>query len=169
MAYIGKLGLEDDVYKDDKERFDLLPAGDYLSKIFKSEVVENSKKTGLVLKLSHEVIAGPHEGSKFLNSFNITHDNPETQGISRTQLRKLIELLGVPLNTDDSSKLHNIPVVAHLKIEEWEANNKKGSSNKVSYYKSAAGFNVQTDPVIPGFEPEDNANTGEKKKAPWKK
>ena len=160
MAYLNNLNLSDEQYVDDREGFELLPAGEYKAHIIKSSADTNKKETGIILTLEFDILEGQYKGRKIWDRLNIQHENSQAEEIGRRQLRKLVEILGLPLTLDDSEKLHFKPVIVVLKVEKRKDNGQ--DANRVSYYKSVNAATSAPTAVV--------AAPAEAPKAqPWKK
>jgi hypothetical protein len=158
-TYLGALGLEKDEYIDERGDFEIKPAGDYKVQIVKSSVDRNKKDIGNVLTLELEIIDGDFKGQKLFDRLNIEHENSTTEKIGRGQLRKIVEILELPLSLNDSEKLHYKPLVVSVKIEKRKDNGE--DANVVSYYKS---INAPTKEA-----PVAKEAASEAPKSPWKK
>lgn len=113
-------------------QFDPLPKGKYLVIITASEVKDTKDRTGQYLQLTHEVIDGQYKGRKLWSRLNIRNRSKEAEDIAHRQLSGLCRATGV-MNLQDSSQLHNIPVIADVKVS------KEGDQNDITGYASANG------------------------------
>lgn len=109
MANLG--GMFDANKVEPRKEFAVLDPGDYVVAITASEVKENSKKNGHFLELTLDVLEGPAKGRKIFDSLNL--DNPSAQAVEIAQatLSAICHAVG-KLTVDDSSQLHNLPMVA---------------------------------------------------------
>lgn len=109
MANLG--GMFDANKIEPRKEFAVLDPGDYVVAITASEVKENSKKNGHFLELTLDVLEGPAKGRKIFDSLNL--DNPSAQAVEIAQatLSAICHAVG-KLTVDDSSQLHNLPMVA---------------------------------------------------------
>jgi hypothetical protein len=96
--------------------FDPIPAGKYPAVIVESAMEPNSKKTGHFLKLTFEVIEGPHKGAKLFARLNLDNPNATAMQIARAELSAICRAVGV-LAPNDSVDLHNLPLVIHVKCK----------------------------------------------------
>lgn len=94
-----------------RKEFVTLDPGDYVVAITASEVKENAKKNGHFLELTLDVLEGPAKNRKIFDSLNL--DNPSAQAVEIAQatLSAICHAVG-KLTVDDSSQLHNLPMVA---------------------------------------------------------
>lgn len=74
-----------------------------------SELVQNSNRTGNVLKLEFTAIS-PYKGQKVWANLNIKHTSAKAQEIGRGQLTQLCKAVGKSGIVEDSLELHNIPL-----------------------------------------------------------
>lgn len=116
MANLGFNFDANEVEPDTGGRSDPIPEGRYVLQVTDSDVVENAKNTGLVMKLTIEVFDGPLKGRKMFESLNIQHDSVQAQEIGQKQLSALCHACGVTAVTD-SSELHYQPFEADVGIE----------------------------------------------------
>lgn len=157
MGYLGNLGLDKEEYVSDRE-FELLPAGAYPVEIMESSVEHNKSGTGQLLTLKMKIQDGTHKGRYIWDRINIVHDKPDVERIGRTQLRKLLEILELPLTLTETSKMHYKPIICVLKIVKRKDNGE--DTNQVSYYKPI-GDNKGEAPIA--------APVAEVAKKPWGK
>lgn len=96
---------------------DLLPEGEFTLHVIESDVVANSKGTGLMLKLTFEVFDGPFEKRRVWENFNIQNTNAQAQQIAQKQLSALCHAIGLLTVLEDSQDLHYQPFRAKVGIE----------------------------------------------------
>lgn len=125
-------------------QFDVLPKGKYMVIITDSEVKETKDRTGKYLQLTHEIVDGQFKGRKLWNRLNIVNRSKEAEDIAHRNLSSLCRAAGVA-QLADSSQLHNIPVIADVKIS------KDGEQNDVMNYASTNG--QASAPRTGGFTP----------------
>jgi hypothetical protein len=89
-----------------------IPAGVYNAMIVESGVVK-SKAGDDMIKLTWQVVDGPHKGRKVWQSLNVGHKNPEPQRIARAQFSGICHALG-RIRINDTVDLHNVP--ARIKV-----------------------------------------------------
>ncbi len=117
---------------DPSSSFDPLPKGKYLVIITDSEIKETKNRDGQYLQLVHEVVDGQFKGRKLWSRLNIVNRNKTAEDIAHRTLSSLCHAAGV-MNLQDSAQLHNIPVVADVKLS------KEGDQNDITSYASANG------------------------------
>lgn len=116
---MANLGMNFDataVEPDTGGRSNPIPEGRYVLQVVESDVVENSKGNGSILKLTLEVFDGPLTGRKLFENLNIQHANVQAQEIAQKQLSALCHAAGVTAVTD-SAELHYQPFEADVGIE----------------------------------------------------
>ena len=106
-------GLED---REAKEPVWHIPAGDYLVAAVSSGVKQNKAKTGTYLEVALQVLEGEHKGFKLSARFNLKNASSKAVEIGLDQLKLFCVACGVP-SPNDSSDLHNIPVVVSVKVK----------------------------------------------------
>jgi hypothetical protein len=133
MAFLGALDLQS---VDTTDQYAALPAGNYPAVLVFSEVRDTKAGTGQYLYMEMEVIEGQSKGRKIFDRLNIQNPNKVAEEIGKKQLVKLMNALGVPLDTADSAAMHGKPFSVKLKIED---DAQYGPSNSVAAYMPAAG------------------------------
>lgn len=109
----------------------VLPEGDYECLIVKSDIKTTKKGDGRYVALELVVVDGDYK--KWVLFDNITLDNPSEKATAMGQRKfsKLVTSCG-HLKIDDTSELHNIPIVASVKIED---NGEFGDQNRITKYR----------------------------------
>jgi len=123
-----------------QKAFELLPPGKYKVVISDSEEKQTKRGDGSYLRLTLTVIDGEHEGRKLFDNLNLNNPNDQAAGIARATLSAICRAVGVP-TPQASSDLHDIPLIAVVKIE--PAKGEYEAQNRVKGYESAgAGVTV---------------------------
>ncbi|SKA20163.1 DUF669 domain-containing protein [Consotaella salsifontis] len=106
MANLGRKFDASEHDTDSHGQYDELPDGIYELEIEASEVKENSKGNGTILKTT-AVVLRPEEfkDRKFFDTFNLEHSNPQAQEIGQRQFAQLCRAIGV-VEVEDSEELH---------------------------------------------------------------
>jgi hypothetical protein len=94
--------------------FEPIPAGKYPAVITDSAMEPTSKRTGHFLKLTFEIVDGPHKGAKQFARLNLDNPNAQAMQIARAELSAVCRAVGV-LAPNDSVDLHNLLLVIHVK------------------------------------------------------
>lgn len=110
---MANLGTTFDPNSVPADEFDALPAGDYHCQIVDSEMKATKNGDGQMLKLTLDVISGPHEGRKLFDNLNLNHPNEMTQRIAMQSLAKICNAVGVAA-LQDSEELHFKPLMVKL-------------------------------------------------------
>jgi hypothetical protein len=142
MAFLG--GTFDASQVEPQGDYQPIPPGEYKVQITSSEVVENSAKTGRILKLELEITEGDQAGRKLFDRLNIDNPNAQAVEIAQRQLSAICHALyGVRKthSVSDSEELHMIPMVAVVKVDPPRTANGReyGASNSVKTYKAVGG------------------------------
>jgi hypothetical protein len=122
--------------------FEPIPAGKYLAVIVESEMKPNKAGTGHYLQLAFEVIDGPHKGRYLWARLNLDNPNATAVQIAKAELSAICRAVGV-LAPNDSTDLHDLPLVIHVKCKKRPdtgdvTNEVKGYSPKASLTESSA-------------------------------
>ena len=121
-----------------------VPAGTYMAHITESDVQPLKSGKGIGLKLTFEIIDGPHKGRRVWDNLNIQHENEETQRIAQSQLSALCHAVNV-IKLQDTAALHLKPVT--IKVVVREAQGQYQASNNIKGYESAG----VSRPAAPAF------------------
>lgn len=160
----------------EERTFTLLPEGDYLFSIVKSEIVRNKADTADRLNFQMKVLNGEHKKSIVFVGLNWGHPNQVAQNISDREFKSICDAVGLgdEEELEETDQLHGIPFVGtivHSKPsgeykENGETKFKYGPKAEIKKYESAEGSDL-----LDGFsgEPEEESEDGESKpsKAPW--
>lgn len=131
---------------DPSNSFEPIPKGKYLVIITESEIKSTKAGDGQYLQLVHEIVDGQYKGRKLWARLNIVNRNKTAEDIAQRTLSALCRAAGV-MNLQDSTQLHNIPVVADVKVS------KDGEQNEIVTY-AAAGAQRQA----MGFQQQGNSS-----------
>jgi hypothetical protein len=166
MAFLG--GTFDATQVEPQGDFTPVPPGDYKVQITSSEMVENSAKTGHMLKLEIEIIEGDQAGRKLYDRLNLDNPNQQAVEIAQRTLSAICHAVG-KLSVSDSEELHMKPMIAVVKVDPPRSANGKeyGPSNSIKSYKAAGGaVPAQSSGFKPSAPP---AGSGSASSAPWKR
>lgn len=129
-----------------------LPAGKYKAVITASEERPNKAMTGSMLKLTLQVIEGPHQGAMVFDQLNINNPSKTAMEIAERTLSAICRSVGVML-PQESSDLHNKPLMVTVKVENTE---QYGAQNRVSGYEpcesAAAAAPAQASAAVPPWK-----------------
>lgn len=144
MALLG--GTFDATQVQPDTPYEVLPAGDYNVIITESEMVD-TRTGGQMLKLTLQVIDGQHQGRILFDRLNLVNANPKAVEIAQRTLSAICRAVG-KLQVNDSAELHNLPLIASVKIRPPEG--QYGAQNDVKGYKPAAGQPPHSQPINMG-------------------
>lgn len=110
--------------------FDTIPAGQYEAQVVESEVVPTKSGSGMMLKLTWEVITGPFTNRKVFQQINFSNQSAKAQEIGQRELADICEAAGVgPMR--DSEVLHFKPLLIRVGIEKQEGYEDKNVVKRV--------------------------------------
>jgi len=115
--------------------FDPIPAGDYTAVIIDSDMKTTKNGAGQYLALTLQIIDGPYANRMLWDRLTLVHDNAKTVEIAQRRLSAICHAVGV-LAVQDSTQLHNRPMVVRLKYVE---DPQYGPKNEIGSYKATQG------------------------------
>lgn len=121
---------------DITNRYEALPAGDYLVMITDSQERTTKAGTGKFLELTLEVQSGQMQGRKIWDRLNLKNPNSKAVEIAQRQLAQICHAVG-NMAPKQSAELHYKPMVATVKVSKDESTG--NLSNEVKGYKPAGG------------------------------
>lgn len=135
-----------DIGPDAGSGFDLLPEGKYSAKVIESKLIptkgtyqpEPGAKPvpkGWILELTWQIQSGPHERRLVWDKIMLIHKSADAQRIGRETWKKACRAAGISYAPQDSSEIHQKPVVIMVKTK--PASNGYEASNAVKAYYSA--------------------------------
>lgn len=161
--------------------FEPIPTGDYLVVITASERQATKDGSSQLLKLDLQIIDGQHKGRTLFDRLNLWNKNQQATEIARGTLSAICRAVGV-MQPRDTCELHNIPLVASVKIEKRQDNGEY--ANRISAYKPRHGatqpqavnvpppqHGIQPQQAYPqgGFQQQAPVAAGAGAKAPWQR
>ncbi len=118
-----------------------LPPGKYPCLVEEAELKENSKGTGLFVKLVLTILEGLYKNRKFFCNINIKHsESQECVDIGLRTLASLGKALGLKAVTN-LNQVRNQVVIAHATV--------KKEQNVVNVFSSAASFTATPGDISP--------------------
>lgn len=141
----------------------VIPAGEYVAHIVKSEMKETKDKSGSYLQLQFTVLEGEQAGKSLFLRLNLQNQNAQTVEIAYKVLATICEICGVDV-LEDSEDLHNVPMM--ITVIEKEGNAQYPKQNDIRGYAAIEGA-VRTAPA-PSAPVRAPAQSGGKT-PPWKK
>lgn len=140
--------------------FEPVPAGKYLAVIIESEMKPNKAGTGHYLQLTFAIIEGEHKGRFLWARLNLDNPNAVAVQIAKAELSAICRAVGV-LAPTDSSDLHDLPLVIHVKCKKRPDTGE--IANEVKGYSPKAAL---TEPAVKPATPSAN---GKATTPPWKR
>jgi hypothetical protein len=116
-----------------QEAFDILPVGEYECMVTASDIKTTKAGDGQYLWLELTITEGDYKGRKVFDRINFNNPNPKAQEIGQRQLSGICHATG-QLKVSDSSMLHDIPVIAVVKIR--PGSGQYSDQNEVKAYKA---------------------------------
>lgn len=126
--------------------FSPIPPGEYKVEITDSKINPTKNGTGNMLKLTMRVLDGQYAGRLLWDRLNIQNQNQKAQEIALRTLSSICHAIG-RMNVQDSSQLHNIPMIATVAIKADEG---YSPSNQIKAYKSAGAVSLPGAVATPG-------------------
>ena len=128
--------------------FDLLPAGQYMAVVSKSEVKTNSKGDGQYIKAELSIIDGPFKNRKVWHNLSFTLSDPAKEMNARRNLKKFTDALGVRGVVESTEQLHDLPLLIDVIVEPEQNGYAAKNGIKLGGYKSVGG--MSSAPSVPG-------------------
>jgi hypothetical protein len=127
---------------DPSTTFDPIPAGKYVAVITQSEMKDTKAGTGSYLQLTFQIIEGEFKDRFLWARLNLNNPNATAVKIAQAELSAICRAVGVLVPTD-STDLHNLPLVLHVRCKKRPdtgeiANEIKGYARKESPTPPAA-------------------------------
>ena len=129
--------------------FDVLPAGEYTVAIMGSSMKPTKNGDGRYLELEMQVLNGEFQNRKLFDRLNLMNPNQKAVDIAKGQLSAICRAVGI-LTPNDSSDLHNKPLVVKVKVRKDEEH---GEQNEVKAYKPRLAGPAAPQGGIPGAAP----------------
>jgi len=140
--------------------FEPIPAGDYEVAIVSSEEKPTAQNDGSYIKLTIQVTEGEFKNRKLFHNLNLKNKSQQAVDISLSTLSAICRAVGKK-TVDDSSELHDLPLIAKVSIEKRKDNGELG--NVVKGFKPVGGPSAT--PAAPATKPAAAASSGK----PWER
>jgi hypothetical protein len=142
---------------DPNSQFDLIPPGEYVFIIRKTDIKPTKAQTGAYLEYEAEAAQGDVAGRKVWGRMNIQNPNPQAEQIGQRELSQLCHAVGV-LQVQDTTQLHDKPFIGRVGVEK----DKSGQYDDKSVIKqfkpmAAAAPAVGVAAPIPAAQPQPAA------------
>lgn len=132
MALLGN-ALAQEIQNTDANAFDVIPQGQYVLHVSKTELVDTKDKTGAYVKVTFDVMGPTHQGRKIFANFNIRNNSATAEQIGKQQLKQLIVAGHVQEPLQDTDQLLGAEVLGDVIVK--PAHDKYGESNTVRKYR----------------------------------
>ncbi len=96
--------------------FEPIPSGKYLAVITDSEMKPTKAGTGQYLQLAFQIIEGEYANRMLWVRLNLDNSNATAVQIARSELSAICRAVNV-LVPQDSTDLHDLPVVIHVRLK----------------------------------------------------
>ncbi len=153
MAFLDVSFSAEEIKAAGENRFEIIPAGNYLAQIVKSEIKVNKDGQGTRLSLQFQITDGDKRGRILFQDVTLKNASETAMKIGREQLAQLARACGLTA-VQDSAQLHNIEMQIKVGIREdktgqFEPRNEIKRFEPLSGGKSAAAPAIPTPPPAP--------------------
>jgi hypothetical protein len=121
--------------------FSIIPEGNYIAQIIKSEWKDTKAKNGKYIALTLKIVDGDHKGKVLFENLNLINPNPQAVEIATKTMNSICAACG-KVNVEDTDELHAIPMTVVVKIT--PAKGDFPESNKISAYLPMDGEEFTT-------------------------
>ncbi|MGU3417677.1 DUF669 domain-containing protein [Methylobacterium sp. D54C] len=135
MANLGE-AIDVDSIVPERGDFEPLPAGPYMVQVTDSDVIDTKAGTGKILKLTMEVMDGPHANRKLWVNLNFKNPNATAQRIAQEQIKQICDAVGHSGQLTDSEVLHYKPMRAQVVIRK---DVQYGDGNELKRFSALSG------------------------------
>lgn len=142
--------------------YEPIPAGKYLAVITDSEMKPTKSGTGNYLQLAFQIIEGEYENRMLWVRLNLDNPNATAVQIARRELSAICRAIEV-LTPGDSTDLHDLPVVIHVRVK--RRNDTGELQNEIKGYSSKDVSKSES----PKPSNAGNASATADSKPPWKR
>lgn len=132
MGNLSEIGIDRE-FVEVENNFTPLPAGEYVVEL-KNSTLKKTAKGGTLLNLDFKVVEGALADRNIFENLNVVCESAKAQQIARGQLSQLARACGFLNVPDDSSELHDIKLIAKVKIE-ISKDPQYSDKNKIVEYK----------------------------------
>lgn len=121
-----------------------VPPGDYKVMVKDSDMKPTSNGRGNYIQLDLEIIEGEHAGRTIVERLNIDNPNEKAVEIAQRTLNAICVAVG-KMSIADTNELHNVPMIAVVKVDPPKPYMKDGveqpgsPSNSIKTYKPVSG------------------------------
>lgn len=155
----------------ERDDFAVVPAGTYPAIAVSSEMKPTKSGTGQMLVVTFELLDGQFKGSKVWARMNLVNQNQQAVDIAKRELGELCRAVGV-IMPNDSSELHNRPLMLELDVEKDDKNKDRNVIKKYHSINQGGAVGTQAPaanaPVF-GQPTGGGAASGPAASPPWAK
>lgn len=119
--------IDPDTIEKGQNGFDPMPAGEYAAHIIESDVTPTKSGSGLMLKLTWEILEGEFEKRRVWQNINYQNQSEKAQLIGQQQIKAICDAVGFSGLLDDSEVLHFKPVRLRIGLEKGGAKDSGGT------------------------------------------
>ena len=163
MAFLDVSFSAEEIKAAGENRFEIIPAGNYLAQIVKSEIKVNKDGQGTRLSLQFQITDGDKRGRILFQDVTLKNANETAMKIGREQLAQLARACGLTA-VQDSAQLHNIEMQIRVGIKE-DKEGKFEPRNEIKRFEPLSGGNAAAAPAIPTPPPAPEGA----RSMPWKR
>lgn len=141
---------------EDRQSFDVIPPQDVIVAITASNYGENKNKTGHGLNFELQILDGEFKGRKLWDLLSLDNPNQETVRIANIAMKDILIATGMYGKFgNDTSTLHDIPMIASLTVEPEKTVNGKTyrAKNKIKKYLPMDASAAQAAPQATAQKP----------------
>jgi hypothetical protein len=142
-----------------------VPPGEYKVMVKDSERKEARKPGNFYYQLDLEILEGEHAGRTLTERLNLENDNATAVDIARRTLNAICVATG-KMSIQDTSELHNIPMLAVVKVDPPKPYMKDGVEQPGSPSNSIKTYKPANAPAAAAAAPAANAGPAS---PPWKR
>jgi len=115
---------------DPTTTYEILPPGQYVVQIVRSEMRATKSGNGQQLVLELDVLEGAQAGRKLFDRLNLVNPNTQAVEIAERTLSAICHATG-RMQVQDSEELHLVPMLADVTVQ--PPKNGYGESNRIRY------------------------------------
>lgn len=163
MAFLDVEFSPEELKAAGENRFELIPAGNYIAQIIKSEIRVNKDGFGSRLSLQFQITEGEKRGRTLFQDVTLKNQNETAMKIGREQLAQLARACGLT-RVQDSAQLHGIDMQIRVAIRE-DKTGQYEPRNEIKRFEPLPGQGAST--AAPSAPAAPTAPAG--RAMPWKR
>lgn len=147
---------------------DILPPGDYLLQIIRSEMKATKNRSGHYLELEMDVLDGVAAGRKLWDRLNLVNQNQQAADIANRTLSAICHATG-QMTVSDSEQLHFKPMIAKVAVRPAgpdKTGTQRDAQNEIKGYSAPNSARPAT---APRATPAPAGAAAAPKQAPWRR